>query len=333
MDKTWGPDYLTFGLQVSDDFEGRASYQLGAEYTRTGLNRWGGEWRTRTEIGRITGLHSEFFQPAGPQGQFFALPYVDYRALNQEIRVDDAVVSSYRLRRSTGGVDIGWEPNTLSRMYLGVAFTRGTASSLIGSVDGVDDFRESSGSLRLGWVRDTLDDADFPRRGGRLDLLWTEVLEPLGAPAAGRIYDLSWDHALSRGAHSLLLGTRLRMVDGDPGRFDAVAPLGGFTYLSGFNERALLGEHLALVRAVYYRELTDPGALLSVPVYLGGSLEAGNVYDERSDWQALEGLIHAGSVFIGVDSPFGPILLGYGRNDQGESAFSLNFGSLLRPRN
>ena len=79
--------------------------------------------------------------------------------------------------------------------------------------------------------------------------------------------------------------------------------------------------------------MTDPGALLSVPVYLGGSLEAGNVYDERSDWQALEGLIHAGSVFIGVDSPFGPILLGYGRNDQGESAFSLNFGSLLRPRN
>ena len=65
VDKGWGPNFLTFGLQISDDFEGRSDYQLGAEYTQTGLNRYGGEWRSRGEIGRITGLHSEFFQPAG----------------------------------------------------------------------------------------------------------------------------------------------------------------------------------------------------------------------------------------------------------------------------
>ena len=90
---------------MSDDFQGRASYQLGAEYTRTGLNRRGGEWRTRVEIGRIAGLRSEFFQPTGTGGQFFALPYVDYRAVNQDIRVDGSVASAYRLRRASAGAD------------------------------------------------------------------------------------------------------------------------------------------------------------------------------------------------------------------------------------
>ena len=49
VDKGWGPNFLTFGLQINDDFEGRNDYQLGIEYTRTGLNSYGGEWRTRAE--------------------------------------------------------------------------------------------------------------------------------------------------------------------------------------------------------------------------------------------------------------------------------------------
>jgi NTE family protein len=331
-DKGWGPDFLTFGLQLSDDFQGRASYQLGAEYTRTGLNRRGGEWRTRVEIGRLTGLRSEFFQPTGTGGQFFAFPYVDYRAVNQDIRVDGNVASAYRLRRASAGADFGWEPGSSDRVFLGLVQSHGSARALVGSTDGVGEFRDSSGSLRLGWVRDTLDDADFPSAGGRMDFLVTANLQALGSDSDAQIADLYWDHALGSGRNTWVLGTRLRTVFGNPSQFDAVAPLGGFANLSGYDERGLLGQHLALFRGVWYRRLTESNALLSLPVYAGASLEAGNAYDDRAAWRGLEGLILAGSVFVGVDSPFGPILLSYGRSDDGENAFSLNFGTLLRPR-
>lgn len=117
-----------------------------------------------------------------------------------------------------------------------------------------------------------------------------------------------------------------------PSLLEALAPLGGFTNLSGYGERELLGPNLALMRAVWYRRLGDSGELFSVPAFVGASLEAGNVYDNRDDLISLENLIHAGSFFLGLDSPFGPIFLGYGFADSGDRSLYLNFGTLLRPR-
>ncbi len=332
VDKGWGPNFLTFGLQVSDDFEGRNSYQLGAEYTMTGLNRWGGEWRTRAEIGRITGLRTEFFQPAGDRGQFFGFPYLEYRAINQDIRVGDTVLADYRVRRGAVGIDVGWEPNVAMRAYAGLFSSRGDASRQIGTPGDLDDVDESSGGVRLGFTRDTLDDADFPSAGGRTDLLLLALRDVLGDASEGEIVDLTWDHATSFGPNRLLFGTRLQARWGRPSRFESPATLGGFTNLSGYSERELIGDHAALFRTVYYRRLGDAGELFSVPAYVGASLETGNVFLRREDLLDLEDLVLGGSLFVGVDSPFGPLFLGYGRNDQGDASVYLTFGSLLRPR-
>jgi NTE family protein len=332
VDKGWGPNFLTFGLQLSDDFAGRNSYQLGAEYTMTGLNRFGGEWRTRGEIGRTTGLRSEFFQPAGDRGQFFALPYAEYRAFDQDLRVFDVVLSNYRVRRHSLGFDIGYEPTNAWRFYTGLVRTRGDARVLIGTPGALDEVDDDSGGVRVGFVHDSLDDADFPTRGGRTEMLLLANRGALGADTDGEVADLIWDHALSSGPNHLLLGTRLHTVWGQPGLFDGLTPLGGFTNLSGFAERELLNEHAALFRGVYYRRLGDAGQLFSVPTFAGASAEAGNVFDTRADMLDLNDLLFAGSLFVGIDSPFGPIVLGFGHASSGDSSVYLNFGSLLRPR-
>jgi NTE family protein len=162
-------------------------------------------------------------------------------------------------------------------------------------------------------------------------LVQTQV-DALGASDGGEIADFAWDKAINHGPNRILFGTRLHASWGNPGVFDGLAPLGGFTNLSGYTERELLGEHAALFRTVYYRRLGDSGQLFSVPAFVGGSLEAGNVYQSRDAFVSLDNLILAGSVFVGLDSPFGPIFLGYGVNDGGEGSLYLNFGTLLRPR-
>ena len=331
VDKGWGPNFLAFGLQINDDFEGRNDYQLGIEYTMTGLNSYGGEWRTRGEIGRITGLRSEFFQPYGRLGQFFAQPYLEYRAFDQPIRIDDTVQSIYRIRRSALGLDVGYEFAGTSRVYAGVLRGHGSANVSIGGAE-FEDLSENIGALRLGYIRDTLDDANFPGTGSRGELRLQTQVDALGASYGGDIAELVWDKALSHGPNRILFGTRMYAGWGNPGVIDGLAPLGGFTNLSGYNERELLGENAALFRTVYYRRLGDSGQLFSVPAFVGGSLEAGNVYEDRDDLISFENLILAGSVFVGIDSPFGPIFLGYGRADTGESSLYLNFGTLLRPR-
>lgn len=99
----------------------------------------------------------------------------------------------------------------------------------------------------------------------------------------------------------------------------------------GYGERELFGNHLLFGRAVYYRRLGESDSLFSVPTYVGGSLEAGNVFATRADVD-VQSLILAGSIFVGVDTFLGPIFLGYGASEDGHTSWYLNFGSLLRPR-
>ncbi len=332
VDKGWGPNFMTFGLQISDDFQGDNDYQLGIEYTMTGLNRYGGEWRSRGEIGRITGLRTEFFQPAGNSGQYFVFPYVEYRAYDQPLRVGNAVPSEFRVRRGAIGFDAGYEIDNATRVYAGLVRGYDNATVSVGDGSMIPGLSTVSNLGRLGLVRDTLDDASFPRSGGRGELLLLADVPGLGSAGDGQIMDVSWDHAISSGASRFLLGARLHASWGRPNAFNALSPLGGFTNLSGYAERELLGEQSALFRGIYYRRLGDEGRLFSVPAYVGASLEAGNVYRERSQLVSLDNLILAGSVFVGIDSPFGPIFLGYGRADTGASSVYLNFGTLLRPR-
>ena len=141
---------------------------------------------------------------------------------------------------------------------------------------------------------------------------------------------MRWDSVLSSGANNWLLGANLNTAN-DSGRgtqLAAFSPLGGLTNLSGYTENQLFATQTALLRGVYYRRLTDAQSLFSVPVYLGGSLEAGGVWDTRR--QIGRDLIGAGSVFLGADTLFGPIFLGYGYAQGGHIALYLTFGSLLR---
>ncbi len=67
-----------------------------------------------------------------------------------------------------------------------------------------------------------------------------------------------------------------------------------------------------------------------MPVYLAGSLEAGNAWLDEHDVSTGD-LIKAGSIFLGLDLPIGPLQLGYGRTFDGRDAVYLSFGSLVLP--
>ena len=54
VEKSWGPDYLRFGLGLSSDFKGDAYFNLLASYRKTWLNSLGAEWRTDVQFGRTS---------------------------------------------------------------------------------------------------------------------------------------------------------------------------------------------------------------------------------------------------------------------------------------
>ncbi|WP_347260719.1 patatin-like phospholipase family protein [Rudaea sp.] len=337
VDKGWGPNYLRLGLRLADNFAGRSSYQLFAEANFTGLNTLGGESRNRVQLGQVTELYSEFLQPWGRLGQFYVAPRVQYKANNFALDDNGTELAEYRRRRYLGAVELGYTPDASWQLSSALEYGHDEAHLRIGTPGSATQpgglpksISSDFGGLVLRAVYDDLDQSAFPTRGMRLDLSEEMLLNQLGSSNAARISHLRWDWALSHGANHLLLGASVNTASGSGANVQiaALSQLGGLANLSGYTENQLFASNTALLRAVYYRRMTEAGALFSVPLYLGGSLETGGWWNERR--RIGSNMIGAGSVFVGIDTFLGPIFLGYGYAQGGNNAAYLTFGSLLR---
>jgi NTE family protein len=98
---------------------------------------------------------------------------------------------------------------------------------------------------------------------------------------------------------------------------------GGFLQQSGYRTGALLGESITFGRLVYLNRLAR--FTLIPGIYAGLSLEAGRVGTPLIPGNQTGTLLSA-AAFFGLDSPVGPIYLGYGRTDAGFSSFYFYLG-------
>ncbi len=331
VDKGWGPNFLAFGLQLYDDFRGSTNYSVAIESTATGINPRGGEWRNRLETGKRTGIRSELYQPWGRLARWYVLPYVDYVAFNQTLRPTSDVFASYRLTRGEHGVSVGFNPVPTLRIEIGSALGRDRADLRSSRGAEFEHIESDFTSSYFGVTWDSIDSVDFPSIGSRFALDASIYDDSLGGDASGEKVSLVFDTAVRlRDRHHLLFGLQGSFSGGDDDLFQRLGLLGGFLNLSGFPDQELAGTQMAHARVVYYRRFGDLARLFSLPAYIGGSVEAGNVWFDRDD-MSFDSLIVSGSAFLGLDTPLGPLFLGYGRAENGEDSFYLSFEKLLRP--
>ncbi|MEF1218378.1 phospholipase, partial [Photobacterium damselae] len=105
-----------------------------------------------------------------------------------------------------------------------------------------------------------------------------------------------------------------------------VQDLGGLFNLSGYHRYELNGRYSAFAGLVYrYRLFDNDFGAFSSPVYLGGSIERGGVWNHMSD-MSWNSAISAGSVFIAIDSFLGPVYFGYGQSSHGDNSIYLSVG-------
>lgn len=318
------------GLQLDDDFNGRSDYLLSAELVFNDVNRIGGKWRNLIQLGRITGLRSELYQPFGGHGAFYLRPALEVRSESLPLWQQGDQLAEYRLLQREFDIGLGYSPQPTWRMELALVGGRDSARLDVGGAGLVQAGSESFAGLRAGATWDSLDSINFPTRGGRANLELLSLHPWAGTRADGEVARASLDWALAWKRYHLLLGARLASaLEDDASGFRAQTFLGGFLNLSGFAERSLVGSQAALTRAVFYRRTGDTSRLFSLPLYVGASVEAGNVWNTRREF-GRGGAVVAGSLFGGLDTPLGPVFLGFGRNSSGADAWYLSFGSMLR---
>lgn len=323
-EKRTGTDYLRLGLNLSDDFNGDSVFNLGASFRKNGINRLGAEWLTRVQLGDRQELFSEFYQPLDVGSRWFVASSVRVDAWNVESVLDNDPIAEYRVKRYGYGFDIGRQIANNGELRFGVGQAWGDAKVRIGERD-QPEFSFTEGYYELQYAFDTMDNVDFPQEGEQIEVKLRQYDASLGADDRYRQWQVNLDKAFSDGPHSLVIGGRYGRTLDDAEIVTSSFQLGGARQLSGFRQDALAGQNVSLGRLVYYRRMTPRSFLpLDFPLYLGASLERGRVWNNDNAFDS--GYINAASVFLGYETPLGPLNFSYGLNDENEKALYLNLG-------
>jgi NTE family protein len=336
-EKNWGPGYLNFQFGFSDDFESSSNYNVGMSYTLTNVNDWGAEWLTEASLGTAKHLKTDFYSPLEPSQTFYGEASLAYdKTLRRLFIPEDPdgtndvsyVDSEYSF--TSADLAVGWNRQPWSRLSLGLEGKIGSID--IRNVKGADTDASSWGPY-VRFEHDTLDSRYFPYEGVYWDVksgysyVRLDDNEDLNERYEGFNYHLAMIKPWSWDRHSLNL-----MLEGGGSTSQEEVPLfvqdlGGLFRMSGFQHYQLSGRYSLFggLRYIYRVADNDFGALRA-PLYLGGSLEQGGVWDKGEDI-SLESSFTAGSVYVGVESFLGPIFLGYGVAEGGNNMFYLQLGT------
>jgi NTE family protein len=326
--KSWGPNYVRFGLNLQDDFQGNSRYNAAARFLITEIDDLGAELLSDVQLGNNPKVDGEFYQPLTAQRRWFVAPSFRIEARDLTIYTRDVEVADFRERDAEADLDIGRNLGDWGEIRAGLHRINGATRVRFGDPDLVDK-QFNNGELFFKFSYDRLDNVDFPRDGQTFSVQWDADRLGLGSDIASDRVQADWLMARSRGRNTLLLWTSAgTTLDGNikATSLQDFYSLGGFFNLSGLAPQSLIGPDYVIARAIYFRKIGRGGeGLFDFPAYIGMSFEAGNTWNRRGDinW----GSAHKdASLFLGFDTLLGPLYLGTGYDESGNSAFYLFLG-------
>ena len=321
--RKWGPNYLQFGLELSNDFSGNSDFKIGAGYTRNALNSLGGELRVIASLGREDQLRLDFYQPIDLGANWFVNPQIGWKRQNYGLWLEDVRLAEYEISGWAAEFGMGRNFQTTDQFRLDYLYGRARSQLITGMTVPEADDRIDLGELVLRYRHDSLDSLHFPTTGMEHDLAYRFADEALGASLDFQQLSGSGTMSGSWGKNTAALNYSLGYSFDDAAPLERWFQLGGLGRLSGLAPNQLAGQHAALATLALYRRLND---IQFLPAYAGVTLEAGNVWNFRRD-AGFDNLRYSGSLFIGAESPIGPLYFAIGHSDGGDTAVYFYVGN------
>ena len=326
-EKSWGPTYLRFGLALESDLEGASAFSLAGQINVREINELGAEWRTDLRLGDASGVTTEFFQPVAEASPLFVAPRLAATTFDIDVFQGDSRVAAFDVGALSAGADVGVFLGTWGEIRVGYTRTAGEVDEVFASQP-FRGFDFDDSLFQVGVVVDTLDYPDFPTSGMLGNAQWTIADRALGADATYQKFSAGFGIGGSLGRTTGIVFGRYETA------IDRALPvytqplLGGFGNLSGLARNQLAGQHLGLVVGLVRHQIAGTqGETLGFPVYVGGSVEAGNVWDTRG--AVFGDMRMAGSAFVAVGTPLGPTYVAWGLAEGGEDSFYLFVGRVF----
>ena len=309
-EKSWGPDYLRFGLGLASDFQGDNQFNFLVEYRKTWLNRLGGEWLTQAQIGQNTYISTELYQPITESGRWFVLPYAAAGQQTRSVFAGDEKVADYLVGTYQAGVDFGSAMGTWGQAKIGAVWTRVNARVDTGSPV-LPSVKETTAGLRANLFIDQADHAWFPTSGFFLTGTAYGALKSFGSAQSYQKLSSIARYAKSWGDNTLQFAVEGGTDLGSNMPAYESFTLGGPLHLSGYRINQFAGREVVFGRVMYYNRIFPLPDIIGSGVYVGGSAEVGRM-SNRFDNLPTPGTLWSGSVYAGADTFLGPGFVGFG---------------------
>lgn len=344
-EKSWGPNYLDFRFALEDDFDNQSKYSLGmsinfTDIELTGLRDNRSELRTNFELGTDKLISAELYTPFLVNQLLFTSFKSVYSVEQKKFSLSGNELSSidndFPLEYSDLVFEgaFGLQGHLWSDVRIGGRYTKGdVAFTSISSIDASYTREGVFAQYRL----DTLDNYTFPTKGFyvRSEYLYSHdnvddsAIDLDGTKDSVIEFTVNTRAAWTHSRHTFVGNVEYGIVENKKGDLQLEPKsLGGFLRLSGTPKDSLTGQNLMFASIVYrYRLMDNDFGLFQSPIYLGGSIENGGLWNDEIFKEAP--IYTAGSVFAGIDSPIGPIILAYGRTEQSHESVYLSIGATL----
>lgn len=328
IEKNWGPHYLRLGLSMAADTVGEGRFNVLIRSQQTQINKAGAEWRNDLQLGRDNRFTTRFFQPFNfaplGVGSFVNIaPGAEIGRRPIDLFVERKRVAQYDVTSSTQGLDFGLDVSRNQIARLGYVRGSDRARLSIGEPT-LPEFNVKRAGIRFRLINDSLDDPSFPRTGRVVDIDYYASLSAIGASDNYRKSEISFANHYSKGAHTLTLAARYGDKSGDDLRLLDQFSLGGFQQLSGYRPGELLGQRVAFGRVTYTHKLS-PALTIGRRAFAGISTEIGRIGGSTTATTGRDNKTSIG-LFVGAESPLGPLYLGYGLTGERGSIFYFFLG-------
>lgn len=321
--KEWGPNYLRFGAAAFTDLDGGASLSFLASMTMTRVDRRGAELQVGAAVGSSPAVSAEFYQPLSASGPIFAALLVQASRTQLNVDVEGSYVE-YHTSDTGAAAFLGLALGSPGEIRFGLrrdfvtALPEGSHPAAAPRSSGTDTGYEAS--LRL----DQFDSASFSKEGFLAIVQGRESEPQLGSDFDYRRLDVDLYCATSFRRHSMIGFLKATTAFGGELPVGQGRALGGLHNLSGLAPGEISGNYGGVAGLIYFFNLGQMPPLVH-GLYVGASLESGNVWQHQSD-VSLGDLRRSVSIALGADTILGPASVAYGRSSYGENSYYLYLG-------
>ncbi len=321
-EKSWGPDYLRSGVFV-EATDKETQFALRVAYHRKWLNALGAEWLSGVQLGERSSLSTQFYQPLDARQTWFVEPAAGFSRDRLNVYQDDNRIAEYLIRQKRAAFNVGANIGVLGALRLGWLYRHFDSTVETGLP------RLPTGRTTLkGWQAvlefDQFNRPFFPTAGwyGRVD-----YVDAKDGANGGNYARLSADLRGARAWGPYVINARAVYLGSPRGRVPLgdAGSLGGFLQLSGYARDQILAGDLRFASIRGEKVIGRMPLGLRGDLRVGVSLEAGKARDRFSETK-LDGWQQAGALYLGGETPLGPLYLGAGLAKGGHRSLYLFLG-------